>query len=235
MVNHLKHDIRHKLNEYRFSIFLFTQLLILFGSLFFPKVFFDNLVSPSLVIINLIAGLFIIPLRSHFRKIFYFLVSMLVVELILSFVGTVPSKTSIYWRFISYLVVYVMISYHLILQIWRAREIDAAMIMGLISGYISLGLIGFFMLYAIYMIQPEAFDGVLIADAAKHQTRGSQLLYFSFITLLTIGYGDISPVLPVSQKATMVIGLMGQLYLVIITSITVGKYIGQFNSKKTKS
>lgn len=227
----MKH-IKNKLNKYRFSIFLFTQLTILFGSLFIPISSFDSLITPIFIIINLLAGLFIIPLKSHFRKLFFLIVSILIGEIILGLIWHVPENTSIYLRFFSYFVVYIVITYHLILQIWRASEIDAAMIMGLISGYISLGLIGFFMLYTIYMVQPEAFEGIALANEATHQSRGSQLLYFSFITLLTIGYGDIAPILPISQKATLVIGLLGQLYLVIVTSITVGKYINQFRLRK---
>lgn len=232
MANQIQHDIRHKLNEYRFSIYLFTQFLILFGSLFIPYELYDTYISPILLVVNLIAGLFIIPLRSHFRKVFYLSVAILVCEFVLELMGYMPFKTGIYLRFFSYFIVYVGITYHLIQQIWRAKEVDTAMIMGLISGYISLGLIGFFMLSTVYMVEPESFKGIHNAIDSETQSPMSKLLYFSFITLLTIGYGDIAPTMPISQKASMVIGLMGQLYLVIITSITVGKYIGQFNSNK---
>jgi hypothetical protein len=52
-------------------------------------------------------------------------------------------------------------------------------------------------------------------------------MYFSYVTLLTIGYGDIYPISRIAHKASLLIGLAGQLYLVIITSIVVGKYINQ--------
>lgn len=231
MMKNIKHDIRHRLNKYRFSIYLFTQLMILFGSLFIPYEIFDNMVSPILVVVNLLAGLFIIPLKSHFRKIFYLLFAILIADIFLDVIGHQFDKPAIFVRLFSYFVIYNIITYYLIVQIWRAMEIDAAMIMGLISGYISLGLIGFFIVYAIFLVEPAAYSGVVVENLSEHQTVGSQMMYFSFITLLTIGYGDIVPVLPTAQKASMVIGLLGQLYLVIITSITVGKYINQFNIK----
>jgi voltage-gated potassium channel Kch len=56
-----------------------------------------------------------------------------------------------------------------------------------------------------------------------------KLLYFSFITLLTIGYGDMVPLTPIAQKTTIFIGLSGQMYLTIITAIVVGKFL---NKKK---
>lgn len=227
-------SVKHKLNQNRFSIYLFTQLMILFGSLFFPGEIYHRLLLPIFVVLNLLAGLFIIPLRSNFRKVFYSVVCLLIAEFVLSSMDFVSLKSRTYIRFFSYFLLYVVITYHLIKQVWRAEDIDMTMIMGLISGYISLGLIGFFMLYTIDMLQPEAFKGLGVIDSKGMQTRGDNLLYFSFITLLTVGYGDILPTLPVAQKATMVIGLMGQLYLVIITSITVGKYINQFQSSEKK-
>jgi len=54
-------------------------------------------------------------------------------------------------------------------------------------------------------------------------------MYFSYITLMTIGYGEITPLTPLAQKATILIGLAGQFYLVIITATIVGKYINQSN------
>ena len=52
-------------------------------------------------------------------------------------------------------------------------------------------------------------------------------MYYSYITLMTIGYGDILPITPIAQKAAIFIGLIGQFYLVVLTAIVVGKYINQ--------
>ena len=57
------------------------------------------------------------------------------------------------------------------------------------------------------------------------------LMYFSYITLLTIGYGEILPETVLAQKIVIFIGLTGQVYLVILTGIIVGKYINQNNDK----
>ncbi|WP_101449582.1 ion channel [Aquimarina sp. MAR_2010_214] len=57
-------------------------------------------------------------------------------------------------------------------------------------------------------------------------------MYYSYITLMTIGYGEIIPVTSLSQKAAILVGMMGQFYLVILTAIVVGKYINQLHHKK---
>ncbi len=56
-------------------------------------------------------------------------------------------------------------------------------------------------------------------------------MYFSYITMLTIGYGDIYPLGHLAQKATVLIGLIGQVYIVILTAIMIAKYV---NSKQNK-
>ena len=58
------------------------------------------------------------------------------------------------------------------------------------------------------------------------------LLYYSYITLLTIGYGEIFPISPVAQKAAILIGLVGQFYFVIITAVVVEKYIRNSHDKE---
>ena len=61
------------------------------------------------------------------------------------------------------------------------------------------------------------------------------IMYYSYITLMTIGYGDIVPATPLAQKATILTGLMGQFYLVIVTAIVVGKYIKHNSSQLPES
>lgn len=52
----------------------------------------------------------------------------------------------------------------------------------------------------------------------------SEMLYFSFITLLTIGYGDIVPVLGVGQTTAVIEGIIGQFYIAILVARIVAVY-----------
>lgn len=125
-----------------------------------------------------------------------------------------------------YFLFYGFVATQLIKQVWLAKIVDRNVIFGLISGYISLGLIGFFICLAIEISNPGSFEGLKVM-VSNTDALTEQLMYFSYITLLTIGYGDILPVTTLAQKATILIGLMGQMYLVVITAIVVGKYINQ--------
>ena len=104
------------------------------------------------------------------------------------------------------------------------------MIFGVVCGYISLGLIGFFICLTVEMAHPGSFQG-LLNSGGNNDLISESIMYYSYITMLTIGYGDVLPVTQISQKASVLIGLMGQFYMVIITSIVVGKYIQHQNVK----
>lgn len=51
-----------------------------------------------------------------------------------------------------------------------------------------------------------------------------EMVYYTFITLTTAGYGDITPQLPVTQSLSMIMAVIGQFYVAVIVAILVGKY-----------
>ncbi|HEX6226832.1 MAG TPA: potassium channel family protein, partial [Chryseolinea sp.] len=95
-------------------------------------------------------------------------------------------------------------------QIFTGNIITLNKIGGGVATYILIGLLWATVYVAIYIIEPDAFryGGEVIANdtALKHLT------YFSFVTLTTIGYGDITPVSSVARVLVMLEGLMGQLF-----------------------
>ena len=51
------------------------------------------------------------------------------------------------------------------------------------------------------------------------------MLYYSFVTLTTLGYGDVVPILPAARSMATLEALMGQLYLVIVVARLVALHI----------
>lgn len=129
-------------------------------------------------------------------------------------------KLSVYFLF------YIVVTYEIIKQVWISETVNIQIIYGVISGYISLGLIAYFICMSIEMFNPGSFHGIS-ASNENPEILSDSIMYYSYITMLTIGFGDISPVTQIAQKTSILIGLMGQFYLVIITAIIVGKYISQ--------
>ena len=219
-----------RLHDLRFEIFFITQLAILFGSLVVPIDFYEKVLSPALFLFNLAAGMLFISHKKVLAKLFIGLFAVAAIVFGWNFVGK-PDQLGIleYLRLSVYFLFYITVTIEIIKQVWKAEKVSKNVIMGLMSGYIAIGLLGFFLFLTIEIVHPGSFNGLLMGGG-NIQYKIDSLLYYSYITLLTIGYGEIFPVTAVAQKAAILIGLVGQFYLVIITAVVVEKYIRQRQS-----
>ncbi|MBX2829176.1 MAG: potassium channel family protein [Flavobacteriaceae bacterium] len=215
-----------KIHSYRFEILLTSQLAILFGELFFFGDWFERYLLQPLFLVNFLAGILIF---SKNRKKIILIVILLVLALFgLLWERLVDHNSALVSaiRLFSLYIFYVVLLFELVRQVWRSKKVGKNVIFGLISGYISLGLVVFFVCLSIETYHAGSFHGL---ESNPDNPDGSGLLYYSFITLMTIGYGDIIPTTALARKAAIFIGLVGQFYLVILTAIIVGKYINQRN------
>ena len=58
--------------------------------------------------------------------------------------------------------------------------------------------------------------------ASNFSRQPNELIYFSFVTLTTVGYGDVQPVHPAARSLAVAEALVGQLYIAILISSLVG-------------
>ena len=58
-----------KFYSYRFELFLFTQLIILFGSLFIPLDLFENWIMPLFLLINIASGIILLSKKRLVSKL----------------------------------------------------------------------------------------------------------------------------------------------------------------------
>ncbi|UJH68379.1 ion channel [Allomuricauda sp. SCSIO 65647] len=220
-----------KLYKYRFEIFLCTQLAILFGSLLVPADFFEFTVLPILYLISILAGILMISKR---KRLTWFFILLFIASAIIfgsAMINRQESQENILMRLSIYFVFHIAVTWNIIQQVWRAKYVNKNVIMGLMSGYISLGFLAFFLFMSIELTHPGAFQGILLENKDMG-VFSEAILYYSYITLLTIGYGEIVPVVPIAQKAAMLVGLVGQFYLVIVTAVVVEKYIRHSEKEK---
>jgi hypothetical protein len=86
-------------------------------------------------------------------------------------------------------------------------------IAGAVAVYLLLGLIWTRLYQVVELVSPGAFR-----VPEGESPNSASLAYFSFVTLATLGYGDISPVNIVARDLAVLEAIMGQLYLVILIS-----------------
>ena len=210
----------NELKPYKFELFLCTQMAILFGSLVVPLSLFEDVFAPIFFLLNLLAGGLILVAKNQMRSRTFFVLFLLLAIVISYYLddrkGLALDSLQIGLLFLFY----VIVTNEVIRQVWRAQLVNKTVIYGLISGYISLGFISFFICLIIEFNNPGSFQGNITEGRLI-----DNLMYYSYITMMTIGYGDILPVTALARKASILIGLIGQFYLVIITAIVVGKFV----------
>jgi len=94
-------------------------------------------------------------------------------------------------------------------QTFRAGRVTTHRIQGAIAAYLLLGVGWAYAYELVDALAPGAFT-----SAQAVVDRGWQ--YFSFVTLTTIGYGDVTPVHPAARSLAMLEALTGQLYPAIL-------------------
>jgi voltage-gated potassium channel len=82
-------------------------------------------------------------------------------------------------------------------------------------------------------VQPGSFTAPDELARNQYVNRVMQLRYFSFITLATVGYGDIVPRTPPARTTAMLEAIFGQFYLVALIGRLVGLHIVHGNNSPT--
>ena len=102
-----------------------------------------------------------------------------------------------------------------------------------LCAYLLLG-IAFAVIYGLIdTLQPGSFISSLNGELVPFSGEGDGLnrIYFSFITLLTVGYGDIAPHTHPAKLTTIIEGFFGQIYLVVLIARLVGMHVSQRNNR----
>lgn len=115
------------------------------------------------------------------------------------------------------------ITVSLIVHVASSKDVNANIIFSAINGYLLLGIIGGIALLSIDLFTPNS-----ILSNSELRSMG-HYIYFSFVTLTTLGYGDLTPVVAGSRVVSMLLSISGQLYVAILIAMLVGKYLSKSN------
>lgn len=107
----------------------------------------------------------------------------------------------------------------LIQQIVHSKEVNSKVILEAISAYLLLGVMFTLTNSLIWTFDHDSI-GIKSPDIAD-------FIYYSFITLTTVGFGDISPYSDLAKMASVLFSLSGQLYLTIIMAFIIGKFLNK--------
>lgn len=205
------------ITKYRYQILFLVMLVNILVPGFFPASIRSAFVLPALNI--LLLGSCFLVIQRHRRTALY--ISMIGV------LGVVFNWYEGYTGLIG-LVIFSffvgIVAFELFSDLVAKKNIGISEIFGAFDGYMLIGYIGALLSLAIHFIDPMAYTGI-----EEGRAGAQNLLYFSYITMLTIGYGDIAPLISASKGLSIVLGLVGQFYLVVVVATFVGKFLRDSN------
>ena len=106
-------------------------------------------------------------------------------------------------------------------RVFAPGRINIHRIQGAVAVYLLAGMILGQVLALISLSQPGAF--LLLGSPATHEQLTDSFVYYSFVTITTLGFGDIVPVHPLARSFTVLGAVFGTLY----PAILIGRLVSQ--------
>lgn len=198
----------------RYEILVVSFLVLIFGDTFSDRM----LLAVLLPLQNMFVALLIYYDSKPVRNIVSCLIILSIIVALINRYDYSKQGTGILC--VIYFLYFLLISFKVYQKIFTTRAVSSEMMAAVLCGFILLCLTGAILFITIEVNYPHSY-----ANVASGISRFQNLSYFSFTTLLTIGYGDITPITLLAKRAVMLVGLAGHIYTVFLTGIIIGKYI----------
>ncbi|MEE9369803.1 MAG: potassium channel family protein [Pontiella sp.] len=210
----------------------FSMLLISLATLFF----ISPLIPGDQTFVDKMFGMFILAvLISCIRAISRtrrFFIGMMVFTLINLAIGSYELFSSMEPHDFGTLVLVVRIAYFSVVFISIMRYVlDASpvtgdKICGAISAYLVMGIVWTFVYTLFYHLDASSFK-IPEALLSSETVNSTWAIYFSFTTLTTLGYGDITPQTPGIQSYAIMEAACGQIFMAVIVARLIALHITQ--------
>ena len=118
---------------------------------------------------------------------------------------------------------FVLMCYRILKNLIQEENISVKGIIGAISGYVYIGLTG----GVLFELVSKLWRSQILKHFNEEYLSNYAYYYFSFMTITTVGYGDIYPINGIGQSITVILSLTGQIYLTVVIASFVGKFLSK--------
>lgn len=226
----MKTRVNNLIEKYRFRLLLtFTILFLVLPAYFKGSPFFDFIVFISLSFVFVQSVLVASRGSKKQKTILALVLASLFLVWFRVYLPESAAMDTITFVFITGFFVYIIIN--LFKFINQSIMITPDVIIVAIVIYLFFGVVGGCLAFLINNIYPGAynFPGNIVSPSLM------DMIYYGFITMTTVGYGDITPARGESQNLAFMIAVTGQLYVAIAIAFLVGKYLAHQQGLKQKA
>lgn len=226
MLKHLFNYHNRYFHFYKYDMLLFSLIQHLFIGIFLRDLnFYIHYIWPLNMLILGIASIGVFIEKENWKKWVRNILLVLIVGLPLSI--WFQTEISIQFQLILnlvYILFFIFIFYEIIQFLLLPSYINIDLITAAACGYLLLIEIATFSFQFLYFQNPACFLGISQANSADIY---SSFVHYSSMTITGIGFGEITPSKHYTRLLTSLIGVVGQLYTVLLVGILISK----FNSK----
>ncbi len=116
----------------------------------------------------------------------------------------------VYMDAVAWLIASLILAVVVARAVFAPGPINYHRVIGAVLLYLDIGVIFIALFCFVALVAPNAFNG--LGAVQDNLALASNLIYFSFVTLTTVGYGDIVPVHPLARALANIEAIIGQLY-----------------------
>ena len=219
----LREPATHRFGRRRFST---VQLLIVLGLLFLSFPFVEEVKGGDVIVsvlLSLVLISAVLAVASSGRTL---------VVAVLLMIPAIAGRWINHFRpdlvapavfLVAGLVLVAFVVFNLLSFILRAPSVNAEVLCASISAYLMLGLMWTMAYWLVDQLTPGgAFS--FNTNAGRQSMNGFNAFYFSFITLSTVGYGDITPLSRIARWLAALEAMTGLLYVAVLIARLVSLY-----------
>lgn len=210
-----------KIYKYRFYLLLITLII----NFFIPPVFLNELIGIvfkifTIAILLLSGANFIDKDKKHLR-VTWFVFGIIIIGFAVIFNLSHENVIIAIIQYILMTLFFFVITINLLQQIFAIHKVTWDVIIGSFCGYLLVGIISFFLFMLIELFEP----GSLSELSNNFNIKVTEVFYFSFTCLTTVGFGDITPENLLSQKLSVLTAAVGQFYIAVVVAIMIIRFM----------
>ena len=217
------------IEQNRFSLLLLSTVLTLVLPAFSGTGLFSEFIFVIALSFLFIQSMVVADVKKSKKNLLRIIVISMILVSWLKPVG-VDSVYIEVFKLTFFVAFFVFVITYLARFISRAKTVDLNVLLTSVNIYLLAGIIGASLALVCYRIYPDAYN----FPAYTNPDVFVSFLYYSFITMTTVGYGDITPRIPETQTLAYFLSVSGQLYVAIIIALLIGKYLMHSNQNNNK-
>ena len=198
----------------RYTILFYSLLLTIAAGPLFASMGYGTDLIELFLAANLVAAVIPVRRRSGRRLLLGILIAALVIRIATGWLNqaTLAVASLMIWTVIALIAAGIALRFA-----FSARSVDRQHVDAALSAYLLAGVFFGSFYWVLEQIQPGTFT--FAGDFSR-----TSAMYFSFVTLATLGYGDIVPRSDVARGLAIVEGVGGQLFLAVLIARLVSLY-----------